>query len=115
MLPGLLQGTPHEHTGHSALIVGRTTCIANGIGLLLRHGTGLAEQLGRQALTAHDPFSLLGAQRGRAHAAKGDATVLTGPGGGIHLYSSGNANGRVVVRSAGQKFDIGAARMRRLG
>src|SRR5215510_14532246 len=47
LLPGLLQGAPHEHAGHGALIVGGTTRIANGIGLLLRHGSRLAEQLGR--------------------------------------------------------------------
>src|ERR671937_33444 len=47
LLPGLLQGTPHEHAGHGALIVGGTTRIANRIGLLLRHSSRLAQQLGR--------------------------------------------------------------------
>jgi hypothetical protein len=47
LLPGLLQGTPHEHAGHGTLIVGGTTRIANGIGLLLRYGSRLAQQLGR--------------------------------------------------------------------
>src|SRR5262249_46146679 len=47
LLPGLLQGAPHEHAGHGALIVGGTTRIANGVSLLLRHSSRLAEQFGR--------------------------------------------------------------------
>src|SRR5262249_37781987 len=113
LLPGLLQGAPHEYAGHSALIVGGTTRIANGIGLLLRHSSRLAEQLGRQALTAHYRFSRLGTQWRCANTPQSNATVLTGPSGRIHLDGGSDTHGGVIIGGAGQEFDIGAPCMGR--